>query len=326
MLRTGIVDGNHGATTSSSSISNLFLNIDSGGNAIDSIIQSRFLEEGEGTTCCNESQTAFALLYLGYLVLVMLTWGSILVKPMRLMATFVHEMSHAIACWLTCGSVHGIEVFDNAGGVTKFRGGCRCLISPAGYLGEAFWGMIFTVMSGGRKTATIASCGFIISLLVSLCYSPNKVMVYLNLFYALLTSAFVYIEWYVFTPILAYVVLLYGVFLSTYAIGDIWSHLVVRTIEGSDAYAAYEESNRCCYPKFIGTQWLVVAIFLQLFGIWLGVVLMSEECDDLGWMECAFSDRPFDFFEDFFENDHDDGFFNGLFDFDFDHLFDNRRT
>ena len=42
-------------------------------------------------------------------------------KPMKLIAVFVHEMSHATACWLTCGKVEGIEVHLNEGGVTKYR-------------------------------------------------------------------------------------------------------------------------------------------------------------------------------------------------------------
>lgn len=49
------------------------------------------------------------------------------------------QMCHATACWLTCGKVEGLEVHTNEGGVTKFRGGQRWFITPAGYLGGAFW-------------------------------------------------------------------------------------------------------------------------------------------------------------------------------------------
>jgi hypothetical protein len=30
-----------------------------------------------------------------------------------------------------------------------------------------------------------------------------------------------------------------------------------------------------------------VAVILQLFAIWLAVILMSEECEDVGWFECV---------------------------------------
>ena len=49
------------------------------------------------------------------------------------------QMCHATACWMTCGSVEGLEVHTNEGGVTKYRGSARLLITPAGYMGGAFW-------------------------------------------------------------------------------------------------------------------------------------------------------------------------------------------
>jgi hypothetical protein len=55
-------------------------------------------------------------------------------KPMKLIAVFVHEFSHAIACWMTGGKVTGMEVKSNEGGVTKYVGGWRWFIIPAGEL------------------------------------------------------------------------------------------------------------------------------------------------------------------------------------------------
>ena len=245
----------------------------------------------EEATCCNDAQGTFLALYCLYFVIAVMTLHSSIVKPLRLLATFVHEMSHAVMCWLTCGEVRGIEVYNNAGGVTKFVGGCRCLITAAGYLGEAFWGATFVILSGGRKTATIAASTFIVALLISLCYSPNRTMVYLNLSYAVFTSIFVALEWYVFTPLLAYVTLLYGVFLGVYAITDIWDHLVTRTVPGSDAYVAYEESRKLCPPKCIGISWMLLAIAYSLIGLWIGLILMSDECQDSGWFQCIFSSK-----------------------------------
>jgi Peptidase M50B-like len=36
-------------------------------------------------------------------------------KPMRLLAVFLHEFSHAFLCWITGGKVEAIEVNDNEG-------------------------------------------------------------------------------------------------------------------------------------------------------------------------------------------------------------------
>ena len=77
-------------------------------------------------------QKAFLILYWVYLAAAHITAHTPIVKPLRLLATFVHEFSHALACWATCGEVRGIEVYSNSGGVTKYVGGCRCIIASAG--------------------------------------------------------------------------------------------------------------------------------------------------------------------------------------------------
>ena len=267
---------------------------------------NRLLQENNNAlidTCCNEPQKAFAFFYLLYILLIYLTWNTSIVKPMRLITVFVHEMSHAIACWITCGSVRKIEVNHREGGVTRFVGGCRCCIIPAGYLGASFWAMVFVTMSGGRKTSTVTAVGFILALLVALCYSPNSLMVFLNVGYALITLVFLYVEWFWFSPILAYVILYYGVFMGIYAITDIYNDCVYRTVQGSDAYALYEEVPiPCCFPKCVGLQWLFIAIGFQCIGIWMALVLMSDECEDRAWMECVFSDAPLWMGPDFFEH------------------------
>jgi Peptidase M50B-like len=56
------------------------------------------------------------------------------------------------------------------GGVTKYRGGCRILIIPAGYVGCAFWAGLFVSMSGSRIGGTIVAAGISSALLISLWY------------------------------------------------------------------------------------------------------------------------------------------------------------
>lgn len=184
-----------------------------------------------------------------------------------------------------------IEVFSDAAGVTRYRGGCRCLISSAGYLGEATWGMFFVVMSGGRKTATTAAAVLILSLLVALCYSPNRTMVILAIIYSVTTFGFIWIEWYYYTPLIQYVILFFGVFMSFIAIVDIFGHTVVKARPGSDAYALYEEYGSCCLPRCVGLVWFVSAIILQVGAFALDFMLLSEECENKGWFECIFHTR-----------------------------------
>jgi len=241
----------------------------------------------------NEGQSAFVLLYCIYLLVASITSNTCIALPLRLLTTFAHEFSHAASCWLTGGSVHQIEVYSNAGGVTRYRGGCRCLISSAGFLGEALWGMFFVVMSGGRKTATAAAVVLISCLLVSLCYSPNKTMVILVFFYSISTFAVIWIEWYVYTPLIHYIILYFGVFMSFIAVTDIWEHTVVRASPGSDAYALHQEYDGCpcCLPRCIGFTWLICALLLQVSAFILDYMLLSEECEEQGWLECIFDTK-----------------------------------
>lgn len=247
--------------------------------------------EEERWSCCNDSQSLFILLYIAFVALALITWKSLLAKPMRLMSVFLHEMSHAVACWITGGQVYNIEVYHNEGGVTRYAGGCRCLIIPAGYCGVSLWSMVFVILSGGRKTATAAASVLTASLLLALCYSPNKTLIYVSLAYAVITSACIYIEWWVYTPLLQFVILFYGVCVGIFAVADIHDDTIYRTVQASDAYACYKEVWPCCKPKCIGFQWALFALMCQIMGIWIALAEMSEECEDKGWMACITSGR-----------------------------------
>lgn len=248
-------------------------------------------------SCCNDDQTLFILLYIAFVTLAVITWNTLLSKPIRLIAVFIHEWSHAIACWLTCGQVRGIQVWENEGGVTTFRGGCRCLIIPAGYVGCGFAAMIFVILSGGQRTAWVACAMFTISLLLALCYSPNRLLVYLCLVYTIFNIAVCILDIYISTPLLQFLILYYGVTIGMFAIADIHEDTVVREVKGSDAHACSTEVWPCCAPRCVGIQWAILAIVFQLIGIWVAMVEMSEECDDLGWFQCLNLSMDFDDFD-----------------------------
>lgn len=78
--------------------------------------------------CCEIEETVFLAFYGGYIVVFFLLYSTVLLKPMRLLAVFVHEFGHASICWLTGGSVKKIEVYQNEGGVTGYTGGCRYVL------------------------------------------------------------------------------------------------------------------------------------------------------------------------------------------------------
>lgn len=227
------------------------------------------------STCCNTSQIIFCSLFGFYLLINYVLWNFAIMKPVKLIAVFVHEMSHATACWMTGGSVKAIEVHSDEGGVTKYVGGIRYLIVPAGYLGGAFWGGVFVILSGDRIAATVSASLFTVALLVSLKYSPNGVMVALNLGFIVLTIGFILLDWLVYDPLLQYVTLYYGVSIGTFSVYDIYDDLITRTVDGSDAKACHELIP-CCLPRCVGVQFALVALAFQAAGVYLALVWMGS--------------------------------------------------
>eukprot|EP00934_Nitzschia_sp_Nitz4_P001270 Nitzschia sp. Nitz4//scaffold264_size26629//16712//17678//NITZ4_008236-RA/size26629-augustus-gene-0.0-mRNA-1//1//CDS//3329544803//1270//frame0 len=222
--------------------------------------------------CCGDpEEILFLSLYAGYTVITYITMNMAIAKPLKLIAIFIHEMGHASAAWFTGGSVDKIEVYQNEGGVTHFRGGFRPCVIPAGYVGVSFWAGCFVALSGSRLGATIAASFFAFCLLVCLRYSPNRLLVFLCIGFILLTVAFILIDRFVFTPLIQFVTLFYGTFLGWYGIVDIWDDTISRTVEASDAYACYQ-MWKCCLPRCVGVQFAILAILCQLGGLYFALV------------------------------------------------------
>lgn len=225
--------------------------------------------------CCGTEEIIFLVLFGSYFVINLLLWKTFILKPMKLMAVFVHEMGHATMCWLTGGKVNEINVETNEGGVTKYQGGNRCCIIPAGYLGGAFVGGLLVTLSGNRIAATISASIFVCAMLGSLCFKPNFWLVVLNLFFSAVTIGFILIDWLVYDPLVQFVTLYYGVFIGSFSVYDIYDDLITRTVEGSDAHACHQLIP-CCLPRCVGVQWAIVAIAFQGLGMYLALVWFTS--------------------------------------------------
>lgn len=75
-------------------------------------------------------------------------WGTFLVYPLKILTVFFHELSHALAAWVTGGRVLEIRLTADQGGLCLTQGGSTVLILAAGYLGSLFWGGLLLVCSG----------------------------------------------------------------------------------------------------------------------------------------------------------------------------------
>jgi hypothetical protein len=90
------------------------------------------------------------------IVISYLPFGGMIVYPIRLFVTFIHEGGHALAALLTLGSVEKLVIFADASGVTLTRGGLPPLIASAGYLTTTvFGGGLLVLCSQGRNAKTV---------------------------------------------------------------------------------------------------------------------------------------------------------------------------
>ena len=84
-------------------------------------------------------------------VAVFLLWNNrdleVILYPLRLFVTFVHEAGHALAALISGGQVQGFTVSANGSGYAVTAGGNRALIIPAGYLGAALFGSLLFLLS-----------------------------------------------------------------------------------------------------------------------------------------------------------------------------------
>jgi hypothetical protein len=84
-------------------------------------------------------------------------FGGLVVYPLRLFVTFIHEGGHALAALLTLGSVEQLIIYADGSGVTRTVGGLSLLISSAGYLASTAYGagLLTLLHDGGRAKAVL---------------------------------------------------------------------------------------------------------------------------------------------------------------------------
>lgn len=77
----------------------------------------------------------------GALLIVVALWDSPLVLPLKWLTVLFHEVSHALAGWLTGGRVVSLNITHRESGICHVAGGNRTLILMAGYPGSLCWGL-----------------------------------------------------------------------------------------------------------------------------------------------------------------------------------------
>jgi hypothetical protein len=107
-------------------------------------------------------------------------FGQLLVSPLRLFVTFIHEGGHALAALLTLGRVDRLVIHANGAGETYTSGGLSLLISSAGYLASTAYGagLLTLLHDGGRAKAVLTvTAAIILTLTGFFAYDPFSLFI-----------------------------------------------------------------------------------------------------------------------------------------------------
>jgi hypothetical protein len=183
-------------------------------------------------------------------------WDSFVVYPFKIFVVFLHELSHGLAAVASGGEIVRIELSFDQGGVCLTRGGSAFLILNAGYLGSLLWGALLLVV-GTRSRQDRALVGFIgaVTLAITLIYVRSL----FGFVYGVTTgSLLLLIAWLLPTGVSDALVKAVGMVSCLYAIWDIGSDALFRSIPESDAHALARLTG---VPGVVwGGIWVVLAV------------------------------------------------------------------
>lgn len=92
----------------------------------------------------NQLHFRFLAILVVYILLKFMggSFGALLLYPVTMLVTFLHEFGHALGAVLTGGAVEGVQINPDGSGYTTTRGGSPGVILMGGYLGSAILGNV----------------------------------------------------------------------------------------------------------------------------------------------------------------------------------------
>jgi hypothetical protein len=189
-------------------------------------------------------------------VLAFVFWDHALLYPLKILVVLFHELSHGLAAVVTGGGIDRIEISFEQGGVCTTRGGSRFIILNAGYLGSLFWGCALLV-AGARTRHDRLWVGLLGTILfaVTLLYVRSV----FGFVYGLAAgAALIGIAWLLPNVVSDILLAVLGMVSCLYAIWDIGSDILFRSVPGSDAHQLAELTG---IPSVVwGVLWIVLAV------------------------------------------------------------------
>ena len=201
------------------------------------------------------------LISLALGVLVLVFWDTRAVLPLQLFVVFAHEASHAVATWLTGGTVERIDLSIAEGGMCVSSGGSPVVILNAGYLGSLLVGVVLLLVAVKSRLDRLALAAVASGVVfLTLFYMQSA----FGLVYGLSAGAVLLVVAWKLPDLVADMVLrVLGIVSCLYAVWDIASDVIFRSVRGSDASALAERTG---IPALAwGALWLMISSVLLLW-------------------------------------------------------------
>ena len=227
-------------------------------------------------------------------IAVLILWNirelELLVYPLRLFVTYIHEASHSLAALITGGQVQGFTVAPNGSGLAITAGGSSALILPAGYLGAALFGSLLFFLSNRapnrvREAATLI--GIFLILFTALYARPDQSNGSLTAFSIGIGFGLVLIVmgWNAPRVINQFVLSALAIMTALHAVLDIW-WLVGNADVGrgsilNDAAAFAEQFTPLFSASVVAFIWAVAAVAMLGGAVYFGAIKpLKQEITD----------------------------------------------
>lgn len=102
-------------------------------------------------------ERALVIALLASMILWNLPFGGFLLYPFKLLATWLHEMSHGVVMFLSGAGFDYLEIYRDTSGIAHGKDAvgpaARAVIASAGYMGAASFGAMFLVLGQSKRGA-----------------------------------------------------------------------------------------------------------------------------------------------------------------------------
>ncbi len=126
------------------------------------------------TSATDRELRTLAIALLASLVLWNLPYGGFALYPFKLLATWLHELSHALVMWITGAGVKHVLIYRDTSGQTlqvwAISAPGTAAIAAAGYMGTPLWGAILLLATPTSRAARIALVGLAALMVLSVVF------------------------------------------------------------------------------------------------------------------------------------------------------------